>query len=187
NISNYLIFLYKTREVTYGYYRICLDACPTGALVQGGQLNAQRCLAFLTQTKEILPDEFRTKVGTRVYGCDTCQAVCPYNKGVDFHLHEEFEPEPEVAKPLLRPMLRMSNREIREKFGHVSGFGRGKKPLQRNAIIGLAHYKDESAVDDLVDVMIEDVRPEIRGTAAWALGKIGTKKAYEAIEQSLKT
>lgn len=186
-ITNIPFFPDKPIEDSCGDCRICLDACPTGALVQGGQLNAQRCLAFLTQTKEILPDEFRTKVGTRVYGCDTCQAVCPYNKGVDFHLHEEFEPEPEVAKPLLRPMLRMSNREFREKFGHVSGFWRGKKPLQRNAIIGLAHYKDESAVDDLVDVMIEDVRPEIRGTAAWALGKIGTKKAYEAIEQSLKT
>lgn len=186
-ITNIPFFPDKPIEDSCGDCRICLDACPTGALVQGGQLNAQRCLAFLTQTKEILPDEFRTKVGTRVYGCDTCQAVCPYNKGVDFHLHEEFEPEPEVAKPLLRPMLRMSNREFREKFGHVSGFWRGKKPLQRNAIIGLAHYKDESAVDDLIDVMIEDVRPEIRGTAAWALGKIGTKKAYEAIEQSLKT
>ena len=186
-ITNIPFFPDKPIENSCGDCRICLDACPTGALVQGGQLNAQRCLAFLTQTKEILPDEFRTKVGTRVYGCDTCQAVCPYNKGVDFHLHEEFEPEPEVAKPLLRPMLRMSNREFREKFGHVSGFWRGKKPLQRNAIIGLAHYKDESAVDDLIDVMIEDVRPEIRGTAAWALGKIGTKKAYEAIEQSLKT
>src|SRR5690625_6520016 len=54
-----------------GDCRICLDACPTGALVEGGQLNAQRCLAFLTQTKDFLPDEFRTKIGTRVYGCDT--------------------------------------------------------------------------------------------------------------------
>src|SRR5690625_3699507 len=50
----------------------CMDACPTGALVQGGQLNAQRCIAYLTQTKDFLPDEFRTKIGTRVYGCDTC-------------------------------------------------------------------------------------------------------------------
>src|SRR5690625_2780857 len=172
-------------EDSCGDCRICLDACPTGALVQGGQLNAQRCLAFLTQTKDFLPDEFREKIGTRVYGCDTCQAVCPRNKGIDFHLHEEFEPEPEVAKPLLRPMLRLSNREFREKFGHVAGFWRGKNPLQRNAMIGLAHFKDETAVDDLIAVMTEDVRPMIRGTAAWALGKIGTKKAREAIKRAL--
>lgn len=175
----------KPVENSCGDCRICLDACPTGALVQGGQLNAQRCLAFLTQTKDFLPDEFRAKVGTRVYGCDTCQAVCPYNKGIDFHLHEEFEADPEVAKPLLRPMLKMSNREFREKFGEISGFWRGKNPLQRNAMIGLAHFKDETAIDDLIAVMTEDVRPVIRGTAAWALGKIGTEKAREAIEQAL--
>jgi len=163
-----------------------MDACPTGAIVQAGQLNAQMCLAYQTQTKDFLPDVFRDKIGTRVYGCDTCQAVCPRNKGIDFHLHKEFEPEPEVAKPLLKPMLRMSNREFREKFGHLSGFWRGKKPLQRNAIIGLAHYKDETAVDELIAVMTEDVRPVMRGTAAWALGKIGTDEAIGAIKKALE-
>lgn len=113
-------------EDSCGDCRACMDACPTGAIVEAGQLNAQMCLAYHTQTKVMLPDMFRDKIGTRVYGCDTCQAVCPYNKGIDFHLHEEFEPEPEVAKPLLTPMLRMSNREFRAKFGHVSGFWRGK-------------------------------------------------------------
>ena len=173
-------------EDSCGDCRICLDACPTGALVQPGQLNAQMCLAFQTQTKDFLPDVFREKIGTRLYGCDTCQAVCPRNKGIDFHLHEAFEPEPEVAKPLLKPMLRMSNRAFREKFGHLSGFWRGKNPLQRNAMIALAHYKDETSVDELIAVMTEDVRPVIRGTAAWSLGKIGTEKALAAIEDALE-
>src|SRR5699024_5441538 len=164
---------------------ICLDACPTGALVKPGQLNAKICLAYLTQTKTILPDEFRDKIGTRVYGCDTCQAVCPFNRRVDFHLHEAFEPEPEVAKPELKPMLRMSNRAFREKFGHVSGFWRGKTPSQRNAMIGLAHYRDETAIDELTAVMNEDVRPMIRATAAWSLGKIGTEKAVHAIQAAM--
>ncbi|HLS67672.1 MAG TPA: tRNA epoxyqueuosine(34) reductase QueG [Pseudogracilibacillus sp.] len=168
-----------------GDCRLCLDACPTGALVAPRQLNAQRCLAFITQTKDFVPVEFRDKIGTRVYGCDTCQAVCPWNRRIDFHLHEEFEPEPEVAKPLLRPMLKMSNREFREKFGHVSGFWRGKNPLQRNAMIGLAHYKDESAIDDLAEVLRKDVRPVIRGTAAWALGKIGTQACSDILEEAL--
>ncbi len=165
-----------------GDCRICLDACPTGALVQGGQLNAQKCLAFLTQTKNELPEPFRKVLGTRIYGCDTCQAVCPKNKAIDFHLHEELEPEPEVAKPLLIPMLRMSNRDFKATFGHVAGAWRGKKPLQRNAMIALAHFKDETAVDELTAVLEEDVRPMIRGTAAWALGKIGTEEAVHALE-----
>ncbi|HEX6593846.1 MAG TPA: tRNA epoxyqueuosine(34) reductase QueG [Bacillota bacterium] len=173
-------------EESCGDCRICLDACPTGALVEGGQLNAKRCIAFLTQTKDFLPDEFRFKLGNRLYGCDTCQIVCPWNRKVDFHHHPEFEPDPEVAKPKLKPMLRMSNREFKETFGHISGFWRGKKPLQRNAIIGLGHYRDETAVEQLIAVMNEDVRPEIRGTAAWSLGKIGTKEAFAAIEEAMK-
>src|SRR5699024_2286495 len=92
----------------------------------------------------------------------------------------------EVAKPLLRPMLRMSNREFRATFGHISGFWRGKNPLQRNAMIALAHFKDETSIDELVEVLKHDVRPVIRGTAAWALGKIGTDRAYEAIKEALK-
>lgn len=174
-------------EESCGDCRLCLDACPTGALVQGGQLNAKKCLAYLTQTKDFLEEEFRVKLGTRIYGCDTCQLVCPWNKQIDFHLHEEFEPEPEIAKPKLKPMLSMSNREFRETFGHVSGAWRGKKPLQRNAIIGLAHFKDETAIKDLVEVLKQDVRPVIRGTAAWALGRIGTKEAYEALEEARLT
>lgn len=161
----------------------CVEVCPTGALVTGGQLNSQRCIAFLTQTKGFLVDEFRDKIGNRLYGCDTCQTVCPENKGKDFHFHPEMEPDPEIAKPKLKPLLTMSNREFKEKYGHVSGSWRGKKPIQRNAIIALAHFKDETAIPDLIKVMKEDVRPVIRGTAAWALGKIGNDEVLPILEQ----
>ncbi|MBQ4870180.1 tRNA epoxyqueuosine(34) reductase QueG [Priestia megaterium] len=159
----------------------CVDACPTGALVTGGQLNSQRCIAFLTQTKGFLAEEFRSKLGNRLYGCDTCQTVCPENKGKDFRFHPEMEPDPELAKPKLKPLLTMSNREFKEKFGHVSGSWRGKKPIQRNAIIALAHFKDQTAVPDLIELIKNDVRPVIRGTAAWALGKIGDKEALDTL------
>ncbi|AVQ98534.1 tRNA epoxyqueuosine(34) reductase QueG [Oceanobacillus iheyensis] len=165
----------------------CIDACPTGAIVQGGQLNAQRCIAFLTQTKDFLPDEFRTKIGNRVYGCDTCQVVCPKNQKIDFHIHPEFEPEHDVSKPVLKPMLRISNREFKETFGHISGSWRGKKPIQRNALIALGHYKDKTAVEDIIKVMCTDPRPVIRGTAAWSLGKIGTEEAYMAIKEAMES
>ncbi|WP_145524164.1 tRNA epoxyqueuosine(34) reductase QueG [Virgibacillus sp. SK37] len=174
-------------EDSCGDCRKCLDACPTGALVgEGGQLNANRCIAFLTQTKDYLEDEFRIKLGNRLYGCDTCQQVCPKNKGVDFHTHPEFEPDPEVSKPKLIPMLRISNREFKEKFGSISGSWRGKKPLQRNALIALAHYKDKTAVTEIIEVMKNDPRPVIRGTAAWSLGKIGTEEAFLAIKEAIK-
>ncbi|WP_368298296.1 tRNA epoxyqueuosine(34) reductase QueG [Cytobacillus firmus] len=176
----------KPMEDKCGSCNKCVEVCPTGALIQGGQLDAQKCIAFLTQTKGFLAEPFREKLGNRLYGCDTCQTVCPENKGKDFHLHDEMEPDPEVAKPLLRPLLFISNREFKEKYGPVSGSWRGKKPIQRNAIIALAHYKDETAAEDLIKVMKEDPRPVIRGTAAWALGKIGGEKSLPALKQALQ-
>ncbi|MFS0577260.1 tRNA epoxyqueuosine(34) reductase QueG [Sporosarcina sp. 179-K 3D1 HS] len=174
-------------EEECGDCTLCLDACPTGALIQGGQLNAQRCIAFLTQTKTPIPEEFRREIGNRLYGCDTCQTVCPKNKR-KYNLHQPaFQPDPELAKPLLQPLLKLSNREFKERFGHVSGSWRGKNPIQRNAIIALAHFKEEAAVPDLIGILLEDPRPVIRGTAAWALGEIGSAMGYGAIEKALQT
>lgn len=165
-----------------GDCRLCLDVCPTGALIEGGQLNAQRCIAFITQTKTMVPDDFRAKIGNRIYGCDTCQTVCPKNKG-KANLHQEsFKPEPELVKPLLLPLLKMTNRTFKETYGHMSGAWRGKNPIQRNAIIALAHFKEQAAVPALIDLMQHDARPVIRGTAAWAIGKINTQEGLLALQ-----
>jgi len=168
-----------------GECNICVEACPTGALVQGGQLDAQKCVAFLTQVKDFIPDQYRAKIGNRLYGCDTCQTVCPKNKGKHFAHHTEFTPDPEVAKPLLIPLLTMTNKEFKEKFGHSSSSWRGKKPIQRNAILALAHFKDKSAVPHLAKLLTNDPRPVIQGTAAWALGKIGGTEAKEVLEKAM--
>ena len=165
----------------------CLDACPTGALVQGGQINANRCIAFLTQTKGFLPEEFRDKIGNRIYGCDSCQTACPKNKGKDFHFHEEMEANAEQVKPLLKPLLTISNREFKEKFGELSGSWRGKKPIQRNAMIALAHFKDETVIPELSEILAKDPRPVMRGTAAWSLGKIGGHVAQEILQKAKLT
>lgn len=162
----------------------CIEACPTGALVQGGQINAQHCIGFLTQTKGYIPDKFRDKIGNRVYGCDSCQTACPVNKGKNFHFHEEMEAEPEIAKPLLKPMLKMSNREFKNIFGHVAGSWRGKKPIQRNAIIALAHFKDKTALPELIEVLENETSPVLKGTAAWALGIVGGETAIAALERA---
>ncbi|UOQ48484.1 tRNA epoxyqueuosine(34) reductase QueG [Gracilibacillus caseinilyticus] len=163
----------------------CIDACPTGALVEPGRLNAQQCLAFLTQTKGFMPDEHRDKLGNFIYGFETCQAVCPYNKGVDFHHHPEFEPDPELVKPRLTDLLNISNKDFKEKFGPMAGSWRGKKPLQRNAILALGHYKETSALVQLIELMYHDPRPVIRGTAAWSIGKIGTEAGFQAIQEAM--
>lgn len=165
----------------------CVDACPTGALVQGGQLDATRCLAFLTQTKDFLPDKARGQIGNNLYGYDTCQLVCPYNKTMDVHRHPEMEPDPDVVRPRLKPLLTLSNRQFKNRFGDIAGSWRGKKPIQRNAILALAHYRDRSATDELIERLHNDPRPVIRGTTAWALGKIGGEGVEEVLSASKDT
>ncbi|MGW7997624.1 tRNA epoxyqueuosine(34) reductase QueG [Staphylococcus xylosus] len=161
---------------------ICVDRCPTGALVGDGQLNSQKCISFLTQTKGYLADEYRYKIGNRLYGCDTCQQVCPKNKGINTQ-HDDIVLEPEILKPRLVPLLKMSNKEFKNTYGHLAGAWRGKKPIQRNAIVALAHFKEESAIPDLQDVALNDPRPMIRGTAYWAIGQIQGENARSFIEQ----
>ncbi|UXU84793.1 tRNA epoxyqueuosine(34) reductase QueG [Mammaliicoccus sciuri] len=159
-----------------GDCNICVDRCPTGALVGNGQLNSQKCISFLTQTKGYLKDEYRYKIGNRLYGCDTCQQVCPRNRGINTE-HDDIILEPEVLKPRLVPLLKMSNKEFKNTYGHLAGAWRGKKPIQRNAIVALAHFNEESAIPELKDVALTDPRPMIRGTAFWAIGQIQGEKA----------
>lgn len=166
----------------------CLDACPTGALVGPGQLNSQACLAYLTQVKTPIPEPFRDKLGNRLYGCDTCQVVCPHNRKKHADHHPEFRPDPEVAKPLLKPLLFMGKKAFQRRFGRSSAAWRGKKPLQRNAILALAHFRDASAIPDLLILAERDERPVIRGAAAWALGKIGAavdEKTRAGLQEAL--
>ena len=170
-----------------GDCRLCLDICPTGALIEGGQLNAKRCIAFITQTKTMVPEEFRAKIGNRVYGCDTCQTVCPKNKGKHFAHHAEFTPDPELVKPLLLPLLEHSNRTFKETYGHMSGAWRGKNPIQRNAIIALVHFKEREAIPKLISILTSDPRPVMRGTAAWALGELTSPEGLEALQMMKET
>ncbi|RAV12644.1 tRNA epoxyqueuosine(34) reductase QueG [Paenibacillus contaminans] len=165
----------------------CIDACPTGALVGPGQLNAGLCISFITQTKGVVSDEMKEKIGNRLYGCDTCQIVCPVNKGKNWTHQPELQPDPELVKPLLIPLLTLGNKEFKERYGRSASSWRGKKPIQRNAIIALGNFKDRSALPILINIAKSDTRPEIRATAAWSLGKIGGAEAEEALREALGT
>jgi epoxyqueuosine reductase len=168
-----------------GDCNLCITACPTGALVEPGRLNAQSCIAYLTQTKGMIAAEYRDKIGNRLYGCDTCQTVCPKNKKRYFDHQPELTPDPDKVKPLLKPILSLSNRQFKEQYGEMAGSWRGKKPIQRNAIIALAHFRDSTAVPELTLLLKQDARPVIRGTVAWALGKIGGGEAQQVLMDSL--
>jgi epoxyqueuosine reductase len=158
----------------------CLQACPTGALQGPYQLNSNLCLSQLTQTKSIIPKKYRLMLGTRIYGCDTCQEVCPYN---NFSGNLVSEQEEEAID--LISLLRMSNSEFRRKYKDKAYAWRGKNILQRNAIIALGNLKEKSASKDLIS-LLNGPNTMLRGYSAWALGRIKSPEALEALERALK-
>lgn len=163
----------------------CIDRCPPQALLGNGQLNAQRCLSYQTQTKGIMPAEFRPQIRNVIYGCDICQLVCPFNRGKAVDRHAQMQPQLDQVAPQLKPLLTVSNKAFKQQFGQLAGAWRGKKPLQRNAIIALANLGDQSAVPLLLTLSEQDVRPVIRATAIWALAKLA-KNNRETIQAFFK-
>ena len=162
---------------------LCLDVCPTGALIQGGQLNAQRCIAFLTQSKSQSQKNSVRSLGTVYTGAILAKRFVLKIKESTIYISKVFQPDPELAKPLFQPVLNLSNREFKEKFGHVSGSWRGKNPIQRNAIIALAHFKDESSVPELM-IMLKNDQRHHAWAITWAVGQIGIEEGYEAIKEA---
>ncbi len=162
---------------------LCRKACPTGAFSGPYTLNSPRCLSYLTQTPGVVPREFRPYFGSRLYGCDTCQDVCPHNQNVSSSPEISFSFFP--GEPLLLPMLRMTQKEFAQTIGLSAAGWRGKTTLQRNVIIALGNSSDPTAAPELVRLLREDPRPVIRLHAAWALGCIGNKTAHRALAASL--
>ena len=120
-----------------GECRICLDACPTGALEAPGVLNSKKCISYLTQTKGMIDNELRAKMGVKIYGCDTCQVVCPKNKGIPISTHNEFIPEKTGGCVDILELISMSKNEFAAKYGNMAGSWRGRSVLIRNALIAL--------------------------------------------------
>lgn len=158
----------------------CLQACPTGALEEPYRLNAYRCVSYLTQTPGYIPRDLRQAMGRQIYGCDLCQQVCPHNLQVNTGKDREFA----CAKPDLEQFLVLSKQEFNKSYGQTTAGWRGKKLLQRNAVIALGNSSNPEALNALTRA-IADPRPEIRGHAAWALGRVGAAGANKVLETAL--
>ncbi|MGI6225080.1 MAG: tRNA epoxyqueuosine(34) reductase QueG [Peptococcales bacterium] len=167
----------------------CISACPMHAIVKDkSYINCQKCLAFQTLTKGHLTPELKEKIARQnyLYGCDVCQLVCPYNQNKQNDWHQEFAPVPELINPVLEDIINISNAEFKNKFGFMSGSWRGKKNLQRNAILILGKAKLDEYIPLLKDIVNNDPRPEIRAAAAWSLGQYSSEKASAILQACLE-
>lgn len=171
-------------EEKCGNCKLCMDACPVGAIQEGYIINTKRCISYLTQTKDNIPYELREKMGTKIYGCDTCQHVCPKNKKVLKGNSKEFVPELTNGIIDIKEIMTISNKEFKAKYGSMSGAWRGKNILKRNAIIALANIGDESSME-LLKKVLNDESPMIREYAAWGLIRIDKKQGIKLVQEKL--
>ncbi|MEW8973420.1 MAG: tRNA epoxyqueuosine(34) reductase QueG [Tissierellaceae bacterium] len=158
-------------EQECGDCTLCIRACPTNALEEPYRLNPKRCVSYLTQTKDIISEELRHKMGAKIYGCDTCQMVCPKNKGIKRSTHKDFIPLQTKGVVDIEELFHMSNREFKEKYGHMAGSWRGKNTLKRNAIIALGNIKDKESLY-LLEEELKKGNESLKEYILWAIDRI---------------
>jgi epoxyqueuosine reductase len=163
-----------------GTCRRCLDACPTGALVAPGEMDARRCISYLTiESRGAMPLELREQVGELVYGCDICQDVCPWNEKFARELTEPaFALRPALAsmdaRSLARELLDMTKPEFSAAF-RGSPMKRARLAgLKRNAAVVLGNVGSVEDVDVLTRAL-DDEEPFVREHAVWALDRLATR------------
>ena len=172
--------------VDCGSCRRCLDACPTGALVSPHVLDARRCISYLTiELRGPIPHELRPLVGNRIYGCDECQVICPWQRFAGLTRERAFRPEArEHAVPALLDLIDVKEEAFRQRYQNSPILRARRRGLLRNVAVALGNWGDERAVPGLARALA-DVEPLIRGHAAWALGRVGAGAARGHLEEAL--
>ena len=167
---------------TCGRCTICIDDCPTGALIAPYVLDNTKCISYLTiELRGPIPRHLRPLVGDWVFGCDICQDVCPVNRKAQPAREPAFRTgEHGYAAMDLLPLLAMTESEFRERFAG-SAIRRAKyEGMLRNACVALGNIGDSRAVPALTDALAHE-SSLVRGHAAWALGAIGGEASRAAL------
>ena len=154
-----------------GSCRLCIDACPTGALDEPGTLDATKCLSYWTQAPAPIPHEHRAPLEDRVYGCDICQDVCPWNRGVEKR-RAEMSPSP-GAEPVvsLVEWLQAEDGELAERYDRLYVPGNDGRWLKRNALVALGNTGAREHLGELEPYANGDDEV-LREAAAWARDRI---------------
>ena len=155
-----------------GNCRACLDICPTDAFPAPYKLDARRCISYLTiEHKGPIPEEFRHAMGNRIYGCDDCLAVCPWNKFAEVSRVNAFHARGELANPPLTELAQLTDASFRALFRKSPLKRIGRNRFVRNVAVALGNSGDPSAVNALKPLLHDD-DPVVREAAGWAVAQL---------------
>ena len=165
-------------RVHCGSCTACLDACPTKAFPAPFRLDARRCISYLTiEHKGPIPEEFRAAMGNRIYGCDDCLAVCPWNRFANAaRRHQAFVPRAELVSPALADLLALDDAAFRQVFSGSPIKRIGRNRMVRNAAIAAGNSGSARLVPALQG-LVDDEDPVVAEAAQWALNRLGALPA----------
>ncbi|WP_137150360.1 tRNA epoxyqueuosine(34) reductase QueG [Devosia sp. FKR38] len=167
----------KPHDESCGSCTRCLDICPTKAFPAPFQLDSRRCLAYLTvEHKGPIPVEFRAPMGNRIYGCDDCLAVCPWNKFASISREARLQARPELDGPALADLVQLDDAGFRTLFAGSPIKRIGLARFLRNVLIGIGNSGDVSLLP-LVEARLGDSADVVRGAAVWALRRLDAARA----------
>jgi epoxyqueuosine reductase len=155
-----------------GSCRACLDICPTAAFPAPYRLDARRCISYLTiEHKGPIPREFREAIGNRIYGCDDCLAICPWNKFAQAGHEAKLAAREELKAPRLAELARLDDAAFRKLFTKSPVKRSGRDRFVRNVLIAIGN-SGEAALATEAERLLSDSSPLVRGAAVWALGRL---------------
>jgi epoxyqueuosine reductase len=168
-----------------GSCRACLDACPTKAFPSPYRIDAGRCISYLTiENKGPIPHEFRKAMGNRIYGCDDCLSVCPWNKFAQATSEMKLKARDDLKAPKLADFLALDDPAFRTLFSGSPVKRIGRDRFLRNVLIATGNSEDQTLVPQ-VESLLEDPAPVVRGAAVWALKQLVSTDRFKISQKRL--
>jgi epoxyqueuosine reductase len=164
-----------------GSCRACLDICPTAAFPAPYKLDARRCISYLTiEHKGPIPHEFRNAIGNRIYGCDDCLAVCPWNKFAQTGREIKLAAREALRGPRLTDLARLDDAAFRGFFSKSPVKRIGRDRFIRNVLIAIGNSAD-ATLAHVAERLLTDNSPLVRGAAIWALSQLLARQEFDAL------
>jgi epoxyqueuosine reductase len=168
-----------------GTCTLCIDACPTGALLEPYVLDSRLCISYLTiELREKIPVELRDKVGNNVFGCDICQDICPWNRRAKMTNEPSFQPREGLHNPELSSLSNLGDEDFRRIFKGNPIKRAKRKGLLRNAVVAMGNSGLKEFIPNLKE-SLNNKDPMVRAHAVWALWKLEGNDSYKTLSDQL--